>query len=191
MEPALHRSSSSLTRRRFGGTLAAMVALTAGCLGDDSADVMPVSLDGERACDQCGMMIEDHPGTVGQVHFADDDPEGGRPAQFCSATCCYTYRFDAEAGGRDPVETFLTDYSSVDYEAYQEGDDTMLSSHVAADAFGREPDLTVVADSDVVGAMGPDLVPFGDSDDAEAFAAEHGGQTLDAVDVDRALVDSL
>jgi len=66
------------------------------------------------------MIIADHPGPVGQIHFEDDEPEGGRPGQFCSSTCTYTYRFDAEDAGRTVRAAFLTDYSLVDQEVFQE-----------------------------------------------------------------------
>ncbi|OYR67438.1 nitrous oxide reductase accessory protein NosL [Halorubrum ezzemoulense] len=151
----------------------------------------PVSIDDDQACDQCGMIVADHPGTVGQVHFEDDEPEGGRPAQFCSGTCTYTYRFDAADAGRTPVATFLTDYSAVDQEVFEEGGDTMFSSHVESEAFARETTLTVVARSEVIGAMGPDLVPFTDEDDVEDFVAEYGGEAMPATEVDRATLEAL
>ena len=184
--------SPRLGRRRvlLGVAGGASLAL-AGCLGDDGSDVDPIALDGERACDQCGMIVEDHPGPVGQIHFAGDEPEGGRPARFCSSTCTYTYRFDAMDEGRDPVATFLTDYSTVDYEVFEEGDDVLFSSHVGADAFAPLSSLTVVAGGDVVGAMGPELIPFSDGDDVDAFRDSYGGTAMDAEDVDRATVDAL
>lgn len=148
-------------------------------------------LDGERACDQCGMIVSDHPGPVGQIHFEDDAPEGGRPGQFCSSTCTYTYRFDAEDDGRTPLATFLTDYSLVDQEVFEEGSDTMFSSHVEAEAFSRTTDLTVVARSEVTGAMGPELIPFSEQADVEAFVDEYGGEPMAAEDVDRATLEAL
>lgn len=185
-----HACSSVGRRRLLAGVASGAALAAAGCLGgDEAADVEPVSLDGERACDQCGMIVEDHPGPVGQIHFTDDEPEDGRPAGFCSSTCTYTYRFDAEDGGREPRVTFLTDYSRVDQEVFEEGDDVLFSSHVEADAFARTADLTVVAGSEVAGAMGPELIPFSDDDDVDAFVAEYGGEPIDAESVDRATVD--
>ncbi|RLM77111.1 nitrous oxide reductase accessory protein NosL, partial [Halobellus sp. Atlit-38R] len=84
-------SSMSVPRRRvLAGIAAAGIGSVAGCAGGGSNSIAPVSIDDDQACDQCGMIVADHPGTVGQVHFEDDEPEGGRPAQFCSATCTYT-----------------------------------------------------------------------------------------------------
>lgn len=137
------------------------------------------------------MIIADHPGPVGQIHFEDDEPEGGRPGQFCSSTCTYTYRFDAEDAGRTVRAAFLTDYSLVDQEVFQEGSDTMFSSHVEREAFSRMIDLTVVARSEVVGAMGPELISFGEEEDVESFVEEYGGEPMAAEDVDRGTLEAL
>ncbi|WP_123624458.1 nitrous oxide reductase accessory protein NosL [Halorubrum sp. CSM-61] len=183
---------SSVSRRRLlTGVGAGLSLAAAGCLGDESASITPISLDGERACDQCGMIVEDHPGPVGQIHFEDDEPEGGRPGQFCSSTCTYTYRFDAEDAGRTVRAAFLTDYSLVEQEVFEEGSDTMFSSHVEREAFSRMPALTVVARSEVVGAMGPELIPFSEEADVDAFVEEYGGEPLAAEDVDRGTLEAL
>lgn len=188
-------TQSAVSRRRaLTGIGAGLVTAAAGCLGGSSGggeSITPVSIADDQACDQCGMIIVDHPGTVGQVHFEDDEPEGGRPAQFCSATCTYRYRFDAEDAGRTPVVTFLTDYSAVDQEVYEEGSDTMFSSHTDADAFARTTALTVVARSEIIGAMGPNLVPFSETADVESFIAEYGGESIPATEVDRATLEAL
>ncbi|GAB6878390.1 hypothetical protein JCM17823_06640 [Halorubrum gandharaense] len=167
----------------------------AGCLGgddsDDTVDISPIDLDGEHACDQCGMIVEDHPGPVGQIHFADAEPEGGDPGRFCSSTCTYTYRFEAEDDGRDLLATFLTDYSLVEQEVFESGSDKMFSSHVEREAFSLTTELTVVARSDITGAMGPEFIPFSDGTDIDAFVTEYGGEPYDAEDVDRAMLDAL
>ncbi|GAA0717485.1 nitrous oxide reductase accessory protein NosL [Halorubrum trapanicum] len=191
---ALDRRESVPRRRLLAGIAAAGAAGTAavaGCAGGGSDSIAPVSIDDDQACDQCGMIVADHPGTVGQVHFEDAEPEGGRPAQFCSANCAYTYRFDAEDAGRTPLVTFLTDYSAVDQEVFEEGGDTMFSSHVGREAFVRESVLTVVARSEVIGAMGPDLIPFSDDGDVEDFVDEYGGETMPATEVDRGTLEAL
>ena len=187
-------SDGSATNRRtvLASVFAVGSVAVAGCLGgDDGAAVDPVSLDGERSCDQCGMIVEDHPGPVGQIHFADDGPEGGRPAGFCSSTCTYRYRFDEVDAGRDPLVTFLTDYSLVEQEVFEEGDDVLFSSHVESSAFARSESLTVVAGSDVAGAMGPELIPFSADDDVESFRESYGGQAIDAEDIDREVIEAL
>ena len=190
----MDESDGSGTNRRtvLTSVFAAGSVAVAGCLGgEDGEAIDPVSLDGERSCDQCGMIVEDHPGPVGQIHFADDEPEGGRPAQFCSSTCTYRYRFDEVDADRDPVVTFLTDYSLVEQEVFEEGEDVLFSSHVESDAFARTASLTVVAGSDVAGAMGPELIPFSGDEDVESFRESYGGQAIDAEEVDREVIEGL
>ncbi|MBP1922103.1 nitrous oxide reductase accessory protein NosL [Halorubrum alkaliphilum] len=184
---------SDVNRRTvLTGVSTGMALAVAGCLGGEGdPDIEPIALDGERSCDQCGMIVEDHPGPVGQIHFADDEPEGGRPGQFCSSSCTYRYRFDEEDAGREPLVTFLTDYSRVDQEAFEEGSDVLFSSHVESEAFASTAHLTVVAGSDVVGSMGPELIPFSDSADVDSFQETYGGQEMDAGAVDRTVIEGL
>ena len=168
-----------------GGGLAVGLA---GCLGDGGEMPAAVSLDAGQACDQCGMVIEQHPGPTGQVFFDDHPPDRNGPAWFCSGTCTYSYRFDREDDGETPIVTYLTDYSTVDYSV---DDEPSISAHLVADDYHDQADLSVVVGSDVIGAMGPDLIPFGEQSDAEAFADEYGGDVRAASDVDRELVDSI
>lgn len=176
-------------REVLGAVTVVGVGAVAGCVGE--AEVEPISLAGERTCDVCGMIVEDHPGPVGQIHFEDDTEEGGRPAQFCSSLCTYEYRFDAEDAGRTVLETFLTDYSRVDYDVYEEAGIVHITSHVEAETFGPEATLTFVVGSDVVGAMGPAIVPFGDRENASSFVADLGGDLFGHDEIDRELVEAL
>lgn len=186
--------STPLSRRSMvaaGGGLAATAL--AGCLGGSTPDSevpAPVSLDEEQACDECGMIIQDYPGPTGQVYFESlhDDRDG--PAWFCSGICAYTYRFNRVDEGATPVGTYLTDYSTTEYEL---SDDAapFISAAVAADTFGPEAELFVVAGSEIRGAMGPDVIPFSVREDAESVAAAHGGSVRRATDVDRDLIDGI
>jgi len=67
----------------------------------------------------------------------------------------------------------------------------MFSSHVEREAFSRMIDLTVVARSEVVGAMGPELISFGEEEDVESFVEEYGGEPMAAEDVDRGTLEAL
>ncbi|WP_324664432.1 nitrous oxide reductase accessory protein NosL [Haloarcula sediminis] len=175
------------TRRRVLATATALAL--AGCQsGADGPET--VTIGDEANCDQCGMVIADHPGPVGETYYEDNTPTGGEPALFCSTICTYRHRFQKEQEGWAPAATFLTDYSSVDYDVRTDGGATVLTHHLDASAFAGTADLTVVANSDVQGAMGAAIVPFTDSDDAEGFAEEYGGQTLPATDIRRELVSS-
>jgi len=185
-----HSCKTPSTRRTILTAVGSGLAVgLAGCLGDDELPP-PVSLDEGQECDQCGMVIDQHPGPTGQVFFDDHPPDRDGPARFCSATCSYSYRFDREDEGLDPIVTYLTDYSRVEYSV-ADGDDPSISAHLAADDYREESALSVVVGSDVEGAMGPELIPFSDSEEAEAFADEYGGEVRTTGDVDRELVDSI
>ena len=171
-----------------------MVGLTvlgssAGCLGNDVP--APVSLDDEQSCDQCGMIIEAHPGTVGQTFFDEGPTDRDGPARFCSGVCTYTYTLDREDEGWNTIVVYLTDYSAVEYELSTEDGQTFISAHLDADDFADASDLTLVVRSDVLGAMGADLVPFSDADEAAAFVDDHGGDLVSHDDVTRELLAAL
>jgi nitrous oxide reductase accessory protein NosL len=172
----------TVTRREVTKSAAAVtVAALAGCTGEETPD--PVDIESGDECDECGMVITDHPGPVGEAYFEENSPaDGDEPAKFCSASCAYRYTIDRENEGWSTVAMFLTDYSSVDYEV--SGSETkLISAHFEAAAFAATDALDVVVDSDVEGAMGSSLIPFSETDDAEAFADEYGGQRMAATDV--------
>jgi nitrous oxide reductase accessory protein NosL len=137
------------------------------------------------------MVIENHPGPSGQTFYEGDHPEDrDGPAWFCSSVCTYRYHFAARNRGWRRVVTYLTDYSRVDYSV-GEGNRRFVSAHLAAEDFSATEDLQLVVNSDVEGAMGPALVPFSDSADAEAFAEEYGGEVIDTEDVTPELLEQL
>jgi len=182
----------SVSRRRLlAGVGAGLSLAAAGCLGDESASITPVSLDGERACDQCGMIIADHPGPVGQIHFEDDEPEGGRPGQFCSSTLHVHLPVRRRGRGTNRPGGVPHRLLARRSGGVSGGSDTMFSSHVEREAFSRMIDLTVVARSEVVGAMGPELISFGEEEDVESFVEEYGGEPMAAEDVDRGTLEAL
>jgi nitrous oxide reductase accessory protein NosL len=175
------------TRRRFLLGTAAAVAL-AGCSGTDDRPE-PISLTGAGSCDQCGMVIDQHPGPSGQTYYREHSPEGhDPPARFCSTICAFRHRFATQNRGWRPRVTYLTDYAAVDYTVRQEGGASVISAHLAAADFAPTEDLVVVAGTDVEGAMGPALVPFSDRDRADEFATTYGGDVVAAEDISQELV---
>jgi copper chaperone NosL len=176
------------SRRRFVlGTAAAATGL-AGCLGSSDRP-QPIALTEATSCDQCGMVINEHPGPAGQTYYRENTPEGhDPPARFCSTVCTYRHRFATEERGWTPQVTYLTDYATVDYRVEQEGGAQVISAHLAAESFAVTDELDVVTGSDVEGAMGPAIVPFSETDAAEAFASTYGGQIIAAADISQELV---
>lgn len=191
-------STDSTTRRTvLAAVVAGGVGTLAGCLGDDRDGPDPVDLDDEQACDNCDMRIEMHPGPVGQAFYGEeppadlpDDRENG-VAWFCSTTCTYTFLFEQSDRGHDPVVSYGTDYSTVEYGLEKDDGATVISAHLSSDAFADLHDLTFVANSDVEGAMGASMIGFSDAGDAEAFADEHGGERLGHDDVTREVLAGL
>ncbi|ELZ59256.1 MULTISPECIES: nitrous oxide reductase accessory protein NosL [unclassified Haloferax] len=170
------------------------VAATAGCLGglgtDGGGDAPEaVALTGGEQCDACGMVIDQHPGPAGQLFYADHSPEGhDNPARFCSAWETFSYALDREDDGWNRAGGYLTDYSAVEYDLFDDGGRTLISAHLDADAFAPMDDLVYVVGTDVNGSMGPDFVPFSDDGDAEAFADAHDGAVYERADISRDLI---
>lgn len=182
------------TRRRVvAGASALGVAALAGCLTAGSGETPdPIALSGSKQCDVCGMTIAENPGPNGQIFYRDESPDGrDNPAWFDTVrNCTFPYHFDKRALDWNAVAIYVTDYSTVDYGLLTEGDTTYISGHTAPESFADATDLSYVDGSDVVGAMGPDLFPFSETADAEAFADEHGGEVVAFEDITPAMVRS-
>jgi nitrous oxide reductase accessory protein NosL len=183
-----HAFRDASRRRVLRGTATALGVGLAGCLGSSDRPA-PISLDAPLSCDQCGMVIDQQPGPSGQTYYRDNSPEGhDPPARFCSTVCTFRHRFATEGRGWRPQVTYLTDYAAVDYRVRREGGTQVISAHLAAEHFAATEDLEVVAGADVEGAMGPAIVPFGDTDAAAEFASTYGGDVVAAEDISRELV---
>jgi len=183
-----------LPRRRLliagVGTAATAVA---GCLGGrgdgsdggdgdsgsgDSGDEAPaaVTIPEGATCEVCGMVIRQHPGPSAEIFYADQEPEGHEnPARFDSTWEAYQYEFERDGEGWEDVAFYVTDYSAVDYDIFEDGGDTLITRHYEASAFAAATDVTYVVDSEVKGTMGRDLIGFTEESDAELFQSEYGG----------------
>lgn len=188
--PSATNRPPTVGRRAFlGGVGAIAVAALAGCTaaasGEPEAVPTPVALDGGKQDDFGGMIIGEHFGPNGQIFYRGHEPHGpGTPAWFHTlAHGLFPYYFEHERLGREAVAVYVTDYSVVDYDLHVEGDRTFISTHTAASTFGDAHAMHYVAGSRVHGGMGPELIPFGDRADAEAFRAEHGGARVAFEDV--------
>lgn len=183
----------SLSRRQVLGTGAAVaVGAVAGCTsltggGEPSA---PLAVASDWSCDDCGMVISQHPGPNGQVFFRSNRPEGhDNPARFDALkSCLFPYLRAKEREGWTAEAVYATDYSSVDYEIKEDGDSPTISSHTAAESFADATAMWFVVESDLRGAMGKDFVPFSVEADAEALADEWNGRVVAYDDIGPALL---
>lgn len=195
-----HDQHATTRRTLLGATAAAGVASVAGCLGffggEDTPD--PVSIEAGTACDQCNMIIDRHPGPVGQSYYVDDAPsaledrEDGR-ANFCSTWCMYSYTLDQKQRGFEATGSYSTDYSAVEYSIGEDAGTLVIdpTPHLDADAFAPVSDLTYVVDSDVEGSMGSSLIGFSHREDASAFTEEYGGELVGHGEISFELISAL
>lgn len=189
-----HAPVHHLTRRETLSAGASVAALSlAGCTaitGSETPD--PVALASGQQCDNCGMVVQKHPGPNGQVFFKDESPEGHEnPARFDALKqCLFPYLMEREQRDWTATAVYVTDYSVVDYDVSGDGQPrkSYISSHVQPESFAIADDLHFVVESDVQGAMGKDFVPFSERSDAESFVEEYGGRIVAYDDIDEALV---
>ena len=185
---------AAITRRAalLATGTAATVAL-AGCLGGDGGEPpAAVAIQSDWSCDKCGMVITNHPGPNAEIFYADERPnDHDNPARFCSTWEAFQYDFEKRDDGWTREAFYVTDYSTVDYDVFEEDGDTLITSHTGARSFADATTVTFVVASDVKGAMGKDLIGFTDDADAEDFAAEYGGDVLDFDEVTRDTVAGL
>ncbi len=174
--------------------MAATVGITAGlagCLGGDGGDApAAVTLPDDATCDVCGMVISQHPGPTSEIFYADQRPGGhDNPARFDSTWEAFQFDFEHEDWDREAF--YVTDYSTVDYEIRTDDDQQVISTHYDAESFADATTVTFVAGSEVVGAMGEDLIGFSDEADAESFQADHGGDVVTFDEVNPELISTL
>lgn len=180
-----------MRRRDLVGALAAAATAgpLAGCLdgvdGTGAATPTPVALSGEKQDDRGGMVIGRHGGPNGQIFYAEQSPAGhDGPAWFHTlAFGLFPYYFEHREMGWEATAIYATDYSTAEYEVASRDGRPVISAPTDPETFGNARELTYVAGSDVRGGMGPALVPFSESSDADDFVAEHGGRTMGFDDV--------
>ncbi|WP_458189206.1 nitrous oxide reductase accessory protein NosL [Haladaptatus sp. NG-WS-4] len=172
---------ATYSRRRtmLLGASAALVSVS-GCLGvsgETDTDVpAAVALPKDATCDVCGMVIAQHPGPTSEIFYADNSPDAHEnPARFDSTWEAYQYDFEREKKGWKRTAFYVMDYSSVDYTVTEDDGAKLISTHPRKDGFALVDDVTYVVGSEVLGAMGKDLIAFTAKADAKSFQSKHGG----------------
>lgn len=186
------------TRRSFVVTVGmASAGALAGCLdGEEDELPAPIAIEDDHHCPVCNMVVVNHPGPAGYAFYPDDADIPEQDVQdgvvpYCASTCAYEYYFEYEEFGEEPRVIYLTDYSKVDWDVYEDGDVYYITAHFEADVHTDARELTFVVDSEALGAMGQSVIGFSDPEDAESFAEEYGGDVYDHDSIDRELIESL
>lgn len=169
-------------RRRVLCAGCAVVGL-GGCLseGAESDTPEPVSILTDAVCAACGMTVAESFGPAAQVFF-----DGSDPVYFDSVTELVVRVEEERTRGNDEEAIFVTDYSRAEYTIERVDGEAYISTHVGASTFADAVDLRFAVESAVLGAMGPDAIPFSDASEAETFVSEHGGDVRGWDDLDPA-----
>lgn len=133
------------------------------------AEAFPVALTREAVCAVDGMVLLDHPGPKGQIHFADGSVE-----YFCDVREFYQTWYDPDRRHRIRAG-FLQPFDDREWGSYAGG-------------WERPGELVYVLDSRRMGAMGPTIVPFRRRAAARAFIGRAGGTLVAAEALDAARV---
>lgn len=142
-----------------------VLAMVAGCGGEDqprARPVDPVAFHAGDECHVCGMLIERFEGPKGQAVSRSSETVH----KFCSARDMFSWLLQPENRDRE-WGVFVHDMAATDW------------ANPAAGALIPAREAVYVVGSDRHGAMGPTLVSFARRQDAEAFIERHGGQALD------------
>lgn len=151
------------------------LSLLAGCK-EDSAELSlpePIALTEEAAGHYCQMIILEHPGPKAQVHLA------GYPAPlwFSQVRDGLVYLKSPEQSAEILV-LYVNDMGAA-----------VSWAEPGADNWINAQDAYFVVGSDAVGGMGaPEIVPFADIAQAEAFSSTHGGAVMQLDDIPAEIV---
>jgi nitrous oxide reductase accessory protein NosL len=187
-----------MNRRRFltgaavGGTLGASGCLSGIDPRSDPPD--PVDLSGGKFDDHHGMEIGPHGGANGQIFYEEYTPQSRERGPFWFHTLAFSlfpFHFEQRSQEREPTIVYVTDFSAVEYTVETRDGAPRMPSPTAPDSFADATGLTFVVESGVMGGMGPDLHPFSDPDDADAFVSKYGGRTIGFEDITPELIEAL
>ncbi|MEJ2580577.1 MAG: nitrous oxide reductase accessory protein NosL [Acidobacteriota bacterium] len=136
------------------------LALIAGLLSAAAAADLPRPPTDKDRCAVCGMYVHKYPNWIATIVFED-----GSQVFFDGPKDFFRYALEPQkfkAKGRKVAKLFVTDYYGVKFVD-------------ATTAY-------FVAGSDVMGPMGPELIPLRNREEAETFARDHGGGEVLAFD---------
>lgn len=150
--------------------LALGLALLAGCTREEQAPGTPQEIATGTACALDGMLLKDYPGPKAQIHYADGPPEF-----YCDTVEMFAMILNPESARRVRA-VYTQDMGRADWRKPR---GHWIDARAA----------WYVAGSSVKGSMGPTFASFARKEDAEAFAAKHGGRVLAFTDVTPDMAD--
>jgi nitrous oxide reductase accessory protein NosL len=199
--PPIHR------RRALQVIGLGVITGSTGCLGalqpDNRNSPDPIDLSGDKLDFYGGMKIGMHGGPNGQIFYKHNEPEpvGGTSsgserqddiAWFHTLVHgLFPYHFERMNRGWEAAAIYVTDYSATDWEVVERENNTYMPAPTASETFRDATGLSYVAESDVMGGMGPELHPFSDPDDASEFTDTHGGQIFSFNDINQRMIQGL
>ena len=146
-----------------------LAALTLVACGDPARSTTAPAAQAigeDTRCSQTGLYLADHAGPKAQLWLAGHDAP-----EFHVDTVQMLHFLLLPDPGRTVLGAFVQDMAGQDWYA---PDGAWIDARSAWYVHGTTP----------IGPMGPTLVPFAQRADAEAFAAEHGGELLRFADID-------
>lgn len=133
----------------------------AGCGGQQSGGiVVPLEIDHATSCALDGMLLADYPGPKAQIHYSGLS----RPDWFCDTLEMFNVYLNPEQA-RLVTGIYVQDMGKADWD---QPEGNWFDAREGFYVFG----------SDRHGAMGPTAAAFASAEDAQAFAAKHGGKVL-------------
>ncbi|MGN7831929.1 nitrous oxide reductase accessory protein NosL [Pseudoxanthomonas sp. 22568] len=142
--------------------------LVAGC-APPLASVDPVDPDAGQQCELDGMVLRDYPGPKGQIRYAD-----GKVEYYCDTLELLSITLQPEQV-RKVAGVYVQDMGKTNWEVPK----------------GHWIDATTafyVQGSSRTGSMGPTFASFTSREDADKFAAAHGGKVLAFADISADMV---
>ncbi|MDP3377876.1 MAG: nitrous oxide reductase accessory protein NosL [Brevundimonas sp.] len=148
----------------------ALILLLAACRDETVQAIDPVQLTADALDHYCQMNVIEHTGPKAQIHL-----EGlpGAPLFFAQVRDAVAYLRMPEQSHRILV-IWVNDMGAEGATWQAPGDDNWVDARSA---------LYVIGSSQMGGMGSPELVPFTDRAQAEAFAAAYGGRVVDLAEV--------
>lgn len=168
---ALAMSCGKTPNAVLAALIVAIPPLIAAC-GDKTGTAQPQEVTKATLCSLDGMVLMEHPGPKGQIHY-----DHGPPDFFCDTKEMFAIYLKPEQRKR-VVAVFTQDMGKADWNR-PEGH--WIDARAAFYVFGSKRH----------GSMGPTVASFAREEDAQAFVKQHGGKTIrfDAVTLNMVALD--